>query len=705
MKRLLFIVSLIFLLSFRVLTGSEAATTELSLGDTHKYNLIPVGDILKVPEGATGCTIHDDGIRGTLDLDEQVGGDTLGLTLVINGTFDVNIVSWINKVGFLYDTFEWDVTEKIHLVSDGTSTSYGSSGDDISVVVGHLYKLTYDYAVAAGAISAIRLRQALGVGTAYLNETNISGTDSYVGYFTAKLTEDIQFIFLNNIGTAVNSTLDNIAVQEVTSDTGIYNTWITTVDLAGITIDEVAIFRNCAFVQSEATITATLPTASLEDEAGATEMRGSFIDGQAWFHDAGGLIAAFAGTGNLIIANDGSGNLAQGYLGEVGTGETGDEIITDATNRDFSGAGDWIAGGAATVTVNYNSGDGGHATTMRVEAGDATLESASLPNTTGYGLTDGKLYKLSFDYKDIESTNITPFNRVRILTTGGGQYQYDLAVSAVWATKTVYFTSEGSGNISVMLYTNRNAGHADNETLFDSVTVKEVTEPNANAVHIYKEHALTNEGWYSIDAGSIGYNAGASWDFDIYNYGTVWFDDECQFSINTTDCFRDYAGADYHLTAGSPLKDAGEDYLNIVNLDTSDFSAGVDDYGSARMHTFTGDHDAVNDGVTSKDNCLMAAADAQNAAHPVSIVKANSGMSDQADFKLTYSFYVPAGQNHTDGMQVMFFDGSDTLILTSHTGITGAWTTDTVYFSAPETATMILYLYMMDGMRIFCLLF
>ncbi|MCK5606254.1 right-handed parallel beta-helix repeat-containing protein, partial [Candidatus Pacearchaeota archaeon] len=51
----------------RIIHGS---TVELGLGGTHKYSLIPVGDILKVPEGATGCTIHDDGIPGTLDLDE-----------------------------------------------------------------------------------------------------------------------------------------------------------------------------------------------------------------------------------------------------------------------------------------------------------------------------------------------------------------------------------------------------------------------------------------------------------------------------------------------------------------------------------------------------------------------------------------------------------------------------------------------------------
>ena len=61
---------------------------------------------------------------------------------------------------------------------------------------------------------------------------------------------------------------------------------------------------------------------SVENETGATEMRGSFVDAQAWFHDAGGLLAAYAGTGNLLIAADGAGVKAYGYIGAAGTGET-----------------------------------------------------------------------------------------------------------------------------------------------------------------------------------------------------------------------------------------------------------------------------------------------------------------------------------------------------------------------------------------------
>jgi len=49
----------------------------------------------------------------------------------------------------------------------------------------------------------------------------------------------------------------------------------------------------------------------------------------------------------------------------------------------------------------------------------------------------------------------------------------------------------------------------------DNLVLTEVTEPNANAVHIYKEYSLTTEGWNAIDSG-IDYNADSSWDFDVY---------------------------------------------------------------------------------------------------------------------------------------------------------------------------------------------
>lgn len=135
----------------------------------------------------------------------------------------------------------------------------------------------------------------------------------------------------------------------------------------------------------------------------------------------------------------------------------------------------------------------------------------------------------------------------------------------------------------------------------------------------------------------------------------------------------------------------------VTNLDTSDFSAGVDNYTGTRLHTFTGNHDAVSDGTISKDNCFMLAANANNASHHTYIVKADNGMAAQADFKITYSFYVPAAQTHADGFLISYWNGSSETTLVTHDGVNGTWTTNSIYVSVAETATMTLNFKMTDG--------
>lgn len=68
MIKKLFITLLILLLPVWSVLGADV----LGIGNIFKYMLISEGETVQVPEGATGCTIHDVGIRGTLDLDETV---------------------------------------------------------------------------------------------------------------------------------------------------------------------------------------------------------------------------------------------------------------------------------------------------------------------------------------------------------------------------------------------------------------------------------------------------------------------------------------------------------------------------------------------------------------------------------------------------------------------------------------------------------
>lgn len=182
---------------------------------------------------------------------------------------------------------------------------------------------------------------------------------------------------------------------------------------------------------------------SVEDETGATEMRGSFVDGQAWFHDAGGLIAVYAGTGNLLILADPTLN-AYGFLGEVGTGE----VATPLTNN---------------VTAISKADPG-------------------VVSSVAHGLGIGDL--VYFD----------SLNEMVELNT---KYMVVTAVGSV----DLFSINDTSGY-----------GFAE---VTGGACAHEVTEPNASAVKIYKEHGLLNEGWNAIDTG-IDYNAGAAWDFDIY---------------------------------------------------------------------------------------------------------------------------------------------------------------------------------------------
>lgn len=183
---------------------------------------------------------------------------------------------------------------------------------------------------------------------------------------------------------------------------------------------------------------------SVENETGATEMRGSFVDGQAWFHDAGGLIAVYADTGNLLKLDDGAGtDYAYGFIGEVGTGE----VATALTNN-------------VTGITKANPG---------------------VVSSIAHGLVVGDLVF---------------FDSLNEMTELNDAYQ----------TVTVL---DSANTFSI-----GDTSDYDAETT-GGACAHEVTEPAAEAVHIYKEYTLTTEGWNSIDT-SIDFNAAASWDFDIY---------------------------------------------------------------------------------------------------------------------------------------------------------------------------------------------
>ena len=154
----------------------------------------------------------------------------------------------------------------------------------------------------------------------------------------------------------------------------------------------------------------------------------------------------------------------------------GSEKVVASNDRDFSGAGNWTTVGVATLTINYDSGDGGHDSTLRIQAGDASLEGASLPANAG-SVTEGKTYVLTFDYKYIETTDILlASTRVRFLVGADSQLVQGMTLSTSWVENNkIYYTAGATGNVQFIIYCSRSSGHADNELLIDNLSFKPVT--------------------------------------------------------------------------------------------------------------------------------------------------------------------------------------------------------------------------------------
>jgi len=363
----------------------------LGLGDTVKYSVVASGETLQVPEGATGCNIWNVGIRGTLDLDEAIGDDTLGAEKVTDGAFDAVTETNVYTSDFSATVDGWggarvtitanvddipdaagyddvlrivctDVTNNTHWAGKGTTWTIGltykvsleyyipsgqsnidgisigdgavagtpaqgtlgawtaytchikpastqiyvfatdggsvvfqdAGGDDIfyikNVVVDNTtatnwtagtgwapqvvsFALTGKMGKVAGTASdleqdisaealklykntytATRTAGTLTPQIGAVDGAAISASNTYTDYIAASTTGNLKF----QADAAFAGTVDVSTAKEVTSLDGIYNTWATTVDLAGIGAGEIVRFYNSGFIQSQATIVATL---------------------------------------------------------------------------------------------------------------------------------------------------------------------------------------------------------------------------------------------------------------------------------------------------------------------------------------------------------------------------------------------------------------------------------------------------------------
>ena len=106
------------------------------------------------------------------------------------------------------------------------------------------------------------LKESDGVGNTIVKESDAGGFDTYLGL--GDIYKYIVMRFNSNLYVPEGSTgcvINDCSIRgeiHIAESVDIYNTWADSVDLSGIGAGETVEFYNCAFIQSKATIEATL---------------------------------------------------------------------------------------------------------------------------------------------------------------------------------------------------------------------------------------------------------------------------------------------------------------------------------------------------------------------------------------------------------------------------------------------------------------
>jgi hypothetical protein len=114
---------------------------------------------------------------------------------------------------------------------------------------------------------------------------------------------------------------------------------------------------------------------------------------------------------------------------------------------------------------------------------------------------------------------------------------------------------------------------------------------------------------------------------------------------------------------------------SMVAAYTSNFSAGVDSWGFV-CGTISGNQDAVSDGFTTKDDCMLFWADGTAANSHYTFRATFGSLAIGNRVRLRGSFYIPSGQSNVNGVSIS--PQSGTAIYTS--SAVGAWTDFDVSF-------------------------
>jgi hypothetical protein len=146
--------------------------------------------------------------------------------------------------------------------------------------------------------------------------------------------------------------------------------------------------------------------------------------------------------------------------------------MVTGNNSDFSGSSNW-AGGGASFTLNFDSGDAGHSSTMRIESNSTAWNRVNLPfGNWAVSPTAGKSYRIKFDYKWINNTSVNA--GYMYFGTTGVSDATDHTSTGTWKTSNGVYLYDGGTTYGIAFYVNGATGHADNELLIDNLTIVQV---------------------------------------------------------------------------------------------------------------------------------------------------------------------------------------------------------------------------------------
>ncbi|MFH1898610.1 MAG: hypothetical protein ABH886_10355, partial [Candidatus Desantisbacteria bacterium] len=243
-----------------------------------------------------------------------------------------------------------------------------------------------------------------------------------------------------------------------------------------------------------------------DDETGAifwpTNAGMIAVDGSAAIRFGTVSLASFAGvagssTPYLIDIADSAGKHCFGYLAESDAAEAlGGELIV---NGDFS-----VALGAEWDLVIAGGGS------IAIVAGELVFTQVTqtqLFATQDIPTTIGKLYKLTIE---MISEGASGYNAVYIGTSIRGSQTYSSGYTINPGVKTIYFIAEATlSYISI-----QDIGSDGEITIWDNVSVKEVTSLGTNGCHIVSTKNGATQNWVYKDA-SFDYNDSSGYTFEI----------------------------------------------------------------------------------------------------------------------------------------------------------------------------------------------